>query len=189
MFTEKFDKFVCDGDTIACEVDGLTITARVEFDDTMGPPWEEHDGHGVVSEWRPLKSKKPSERVLHEDRGSARFYDWQQSIERAKRDGWDAPPYGEGTAGERAHRAVQRDFDSLKAWCNDEWHWCCVVLGVSKGGIEIDENAASLGGIEVNHPHNDEGNDYLTEVANEMLDEAVEAGKKALEEMLRTLAE
>lgn len=179
MFTEKFQEYACEGDRITCEVDGFTITARIERDDDMGPPWKEHDGHGPVSEWV-RRGKRPGERVLSEDRGSKRYYDWQEAIEIARRDGWDAKPYGTGTKGEQAERAVKSDFDAMKAWCDDEWSWCMVVLAMSKNGIELEDYAACLGGIELNHPQSDSGNDYLTEVANDMLDEAVEAGKEAM---------
>ena len=187
MFTKKFDKYACIGDTITCEEDGFTVTARIEHDSDTGPPWKEHDGHGVVSEWRPKNSKRPSERILNEDRGSCRFYDWAASIEIAKRDGWGAPPYGEGTKGEQAERAVQRDFESMKAWGNDEWQWCCIVLSVSKYGIEVEEYAACLCGIEMNHPGNENGNDYLTDVANELLDEAILSAETSVRHMVTAL--
>jgi hypothetical protein len=188
MFTKGFDKYACIGDTITCEKDGFTVTARIEEDPGMGPPWKEHDGHGVVSEWRPKNSKRPSERILCEDRGSCRFYDWAESVQIARRDRWGSPPYGTGTEGERAERAAQRDFESMKAWCNDAWRWCTIVLSVSKNDVELDEYAACLCGLEMNHPQSENGNDYLTEVANELLDEAVESAEKSRVLMIAALA-
>jgi len=35
-FSQKFDSFVCESDSITCEVDGYTITARIAHDDTPG---------------------------------------------------------------------------------------------------------------------------------------------------------
>ena len=32
MFKTQFDRFVCGGDSISCEVDGVTFTARLEHD-------------------------------------------------------------------------------------------------------------------------------------------------------------
>jgi hypothetical protein len=32
MFTEKFDSYVCTGDTITCDVEGFTLVARIEHD-------------------------------------------------------------------------------------------------------------------------------------------------------------
>ena len=32
MFTKGFDKYVCAGDTISCEVDGFTVAAKIEHD-------------------------------------------------------------------------------------------------------------------------------------------------------------
>jgi hypothetical protein len=166
----KFTGSLSFGDSLTIKTKGFTITARVEQDDQMGEPWKEHDGHGVVSEWT-TRSKRPGERVLCEDRGSYRYYDVQASLEIAKRDGWDAEPYKTGTAKERAARAVERDFQFLRDWCRDEWCWVGVVLSVSKGGIELDEYAASLWGIESS------AGEYLTEVANELLGEAIKCGR------------
>lgn len=155
-------------------IDGIKVTARVEHDGDMGPPWEEDDGHGPVSEWT-RRAKHPGEMVLAEDRGHKRFYDFAEAVKIARRDGWDAPPYG-GTPGQKAHRAAMADFENLRAWCNDEWHWCGVVLSVSiesddGDDIELSGHAASLWGIESN------GGDYLIEVANELVDEALDVAK------------
>mgnify|MGYP000710594792 FL=1 len=43
-FTQKFDSFVCIGDSITCELDGYTITARIAHDDTPDAPDERQDG-------------------------------------------------------------------------------------------------------------------------------------------------
>ena len=186
MFTEQFDDYACEGETITCEKDGFTVTARIERDDDMLPPWKEHDGHGPVSEWRPKDSKRPGERILHEDRGSCRFYDWQEAVVIAKRDEWvwASPPCEPRSLGQIAEHAVQRDFEHLKAWCDDKWTWCRIVLCVSKGGIEVEDYAACLGGIALN----DDDNGHLNEVANELLDEALEAGKKAAAAMVEALS-
>lgn len=185
-FTEEFGDYVCDGDKITCQKDGFTVTATVEHDEFMGPPWKEHDGHGPVSDWRPKNSKRPGEKILTEDRGSCQFYDWQEAIKKAKADGWDAPPYKTGTKGQTAERAVQRDFEVLRAWCNDEWTWCSIVLSVFRNGEEVLENAASLYGIEMNYPGGD--NSYLREVANQLLDEAIVAAEVRNAAMIKALS-
>lgn len=182
MFTKSFEKYACDGDTISCDVDGLTIIARIERDDSSDAPWDREDGHGPVSKWT-TRDKQPGERVLHSDRGSHRYYDFAEAVKIAKRDGWDCAPYGQGTPGERAARAAERDFENLKAWCNDEWHYVGIVLSVECDGITLDYHAASLWGIECNYPGSD--NLYLTEVANELLDEAVEVGRAAVEKIAK----
>lgn len=171
----KFNRLFL-GDDQTIEVDGFDVSARIEYDDSMGRPWEEHDGHGPVSEWT-RRAKRPGERVLHDDRGSYLYYDWQEAIQIAKRDGWDAEPYGTGTPGQRAERAVAADFKRLRDWCRNEWCWVGVVLSVSKNGVTLDEHAASLWGIE------SDCGDYLVEVANDMIPEAVEAGRRVLESL------
>lgn len=44
MFVKGFPKYVCEGDSITCEVDGFTITARVYRDDCSDPPDERNMG-------------------------------------------------------------------------------------------------------------------------------------------------
>jgi hypothetical protein len=161
------------GYTVTAEVDGFMLAARIEYDDCGDTPWERGDGHGPVSEWT-SRGKRPGEWVLCQDRGSRRYYDAQAAVRQAKEEGWDAPPYGVGTTGERATRAVKADFERLRAWCNDEWSYVGVVVSVSRNGVVLDEHAASLWGIE------SDAGDYLREVANELADEALDAGRVAL---------
>lgn len=82
-----------------------------------------------------------------------------------------------------------KDFDKatehaeavMQAWKNNEWFYCGVVLSVTKNGILLDNHAASLWGIECNYPGSD--NSYLTEVANELLDEAISSAKRTLQKL------
>ena len=43
-FTERFQSFVCEGDSISCEVAGLEIIARIVRDDCPDAPDERQDG-------------------------------------------------------------------------------------------------------------------------------------------------
>ena len=178
-FDSSFDSYACIGETINATVDGFEIEARIEFDEDAGAPWENCDGHGPVSEWT-NRQKQPGERVLETNGRSFRYYDFAEAVKIAKRDGWDAPPYG-GTKSERVVRAVDADYQVLKAWCNDQWRYVGIVLSVSRKGVELDANADSLWCIDMNYPGSD--NSYLTEVANELLSEALEVGKAKLSEL------
>lgn len=175
-FAESFSAHAYPGDTITADVDGFTLTARLVADDDTTPPWDREEGHGPVSDWTG-RSKAPGERILNESRGRYRYYDAAEATRIAKRDGWDAPPYGTGTKGERAARAVAADFDRLRRWCADAWCYVGVVLSVSWRGILLEEHAASLWGIE------SDCGDYLTDVANELADEALNAACIALADL------
>lgn len=178
MFTTNFNSFICDGDSITCEVDGFTVTAHIEQDDDRGPPWERDCGHGPVSEWT-SRAKRPGERILNEDHGSKRYYDFAEAVKTARVDGWDAEPIGTGTAGQRAVRAAEHDFRVLEAWCNDEWDYCGVIVNVSKADVQLTEKYMhALWGIERNYPGSN--NDYLATVANERLGEALTAARAKL---------
>jgi len=116
-FTEKFDNFTCEGDTITTEVDGFTLTAVIRHDPDAGP-----DSLDCYSE------------------------------------------------------------EAIEAWEKDEWHFSGLVVSVSRNGVTLDEHAAALWGVERNFPGTD--NSYLSEVANELADEALDAGKAVLKTLL-----
>ena len=139
-FTQKFDDFVCLGDTITCTVDGYTVVARIAHDETSDAPDERQDGF-----W-------PS---LYPD---------------------DAGFIGAGNGWRDRFDAAQAKAEKvMAAWKNNEWYYCGVILAVTIGDVELTDHAASLWGIEANYPDSD--NAYLTEVANELLPQAIEAAK------------
>ena len=107
------------------EYRGWTLRVECHVDEHMGPPWEEPDGHGPVSDWT-TRDKEPGEMVLHTDGRSRRYYDFAGAVKLARADGWDSEPFnkdGRETPGEQAHKAALADFKRLKGWCNDDWHW------------------------------------------------------------------
>lgn len=173
-FSSSFSNPAYVGDSIVANVDGFTITARLEADDDSGAPWAREDGHGDVSDWT-NRAKAPGERVLCSDRGRFRYYDFAGAVARAKAEGWGS----EGDEGlsrkAKAARAAEADFEHLEGWANDRWQYVGVVLTVARNGHDLDRWAASVWGIESS------AGDYLTETAEELLDEALEAGRAALD--------
>lgn len=151
------------------------MTARIEHDDVSDAPWEREDGHGPVTEWT-TTAKAPGQRVLCCDGKSRLLYDFAEAVRIARKDRWDAPPYGEGTRGQRAARAAEADFQRLRDWCNGQWHYVGVVISVTSDGEEIDTNAASLWGIE------SDCREYLLEIARELADEAYDQVSMGQEE-------
>ena len=156
------------------ELNGVSYRVTIEHDDTMGAPWEEHDGHGVVSEWT-RRDKAPGEVEIASDRSSKRFYNIAATTVIAKRDGWglgaDDLTAFETRIGRKATRkmivaeAVRRDCERMRQWCNDIWHWCGVIVSqLDEDGDETGEQR-SLWGIE------SDCGDYLDEVAQELAEE------------------
>ena len=142
------------GDRDEFEVKGRRFRLTIHSDD-LGPPWKEHDGHGVVSDWT-TRAKRPGERVLNEDRGSKRYYDIEATMVIARKD-WGF------TDGAAAAKAVEADFQRMYGWCNDQWGWVWLkvelISGRSKGEFE------SLGGIE------SDSEEYISECAYELAEE------------------
>ena len=63
----------------------------------------------------------------------------------------------------------------MAAWLNDDWFYCGIILSVTIGETELTDHAVSLWGIEANYPDSD--NRYLSQVANELLPDALDATK------------
>lgn len=126
------------------EKNGMRFRIHIEDDGDHGAPWEDYDGHGVISDWT-QGDKKPGERVLCTDRSSKRFYDVQATMKVAKRDGWGLGPEAKQkladklgrvpTAGEITAQAVENDFEHLRRWCTDQWRY----VGVCVEQIDEDD--------------------------------------------------
>lgn len=196
------------GETFTFKMGRVEYVATIERDEYMGAPWEEHDGHGVVSDWT-SRDKRPGEMILSEDSRdcSKRFYDFAESCRIARRDGWGSLPgemiiernnrhgarkfraYVKGGKPEMtaygkdqnaaisalyalyrasmsprqwAAQAAMRDFENLKAWCEDEWCWIGIIVSRAD---DPDGESESLWGIESNC------GDYASEVAKELAGE------------------
>ena len=159
-------------DLTAFDYEGKTFHVEVMDDDCCEPPWEHCDGHGPVSNLTP-RNKKAGEWLLYEDHGLKRYYDFAEAMRMAKEEGWDAKPYGVGTKGERALRAVTADFEYLRRWCNDDWKY--VTLHVILFG-EVDEYGYAeveyedyLGGVEYDYSSNGYWLEAAKEIASEIM--------------------
>tara|TARA_R110000787_G_scaffold262586_1_gene368187 strand:- start:109 stop:585 length:477 start_codon:yes stop_codon:yes gene_type:complete len=146
-FRERFDPYVCEGDSIACEIDGFRITARIVRDDCPDRPDQRQDGF-----WPSLYINDP---------------------------GFIGPG---NNFRERLAKAQAEAEAVMEAWRKDEWFYCGIVLAIECEGVELEPHAASLWGIEANYPGSD--NAYLSEVADELLLEALAAGRAALKRLM-----
>ena len=146
-FWERFDRYVCEGDSIACEIDGFYVMARIVRDDCLDAPDERQDGF-----WPSLYINDP---------------------------GFIGPG---NNFRERLEKAQAEAEAVMDAWRKDEWFYCGIMLAIECEGVELDENAASLWGIEANYPGSD--NAYLSEVAGELLPDALAAGRAALTRLM-----
>ncbi len=159
-------------ETIKIQDHGRDFTVELLPDD-MGPPWENDDGVGVVSKHRyhafgqgSKPPKAPGERILSWDRGHYRVYDMQATTKKAWADGWGLGDKNlvalttklgrEPKRGDIIHEAVERDFQRMRGWCNDDW--CYVTIRVIDDETGDDDY---LGGVESD-------GDYWRECAHEV---------------------
>jgi hypothetical protein len=175
------------------EYQGFSFRVTVEQDCDMGAPWEEHDGHGIVSDWT-TRDKASGERVLYSDRYSKRFYDVQGTMARAYAEGWGlsdksraALMYRLGkktgrdftvhplTKGEIVAEAVRLDFEYCRGWCNEDWQWQWIKVELLDDDKEpIPGFEDSIGGVEGSD------DDYLVEIAYQCADNVIYQYKKDL---------
>lgn len=128
-------------------VQGRDFAVMVEPDEGgMGAPWEECDGHGIVSEWT-SRDKRAGERVLSRDRSSYLYYDVAATMRKARAEGWGSNLTG--SVRERAAKAVEADFGYCQRWVNGDWYWAAIIVApLTADGTPDPDNYDVLGGVE-----------------------------------------
>lgn len=134
--------------------EGRTFRVDVVFDESTSAPWDEYDTLGTVSDW--TRDRKPAgSKVLNEDRGSFRYYDWAGAVAKARK---------EGMTGADAAEAVEREFTRLRRWCENDWCWVGVVVTpLTPDGDALDSMSDSLWGIE------SDADDHIDEVTRDLM--------------------
>lgn len=84
-----------------------------------------------------------------------------------------------------ASASAMSDYESLKAWCNDEWYWGRIVVTVTHTESEIELASDSLWGIDANYPGSD--NSYLTDCAMELAESALSEARNRAKELATAL--
>ena len=118
-----------------------------------------------MSDWT-SDPKAPGQMILCTDRRKYRYYDFAEAVNLARRDGWDTKPYGTRKPGERAHAAVMADYNYLRQWCDQQWHYCGIVVTLLDADGELDNVSESLWAIEDGLPTS---NDYHNDVIGELM--------------------
>lgn len=130
-FKEKFEKYVCNGDSITLKSNGITFEARIEHDSDSNI--DDDDIHNI-------------------DQLVTGCNEEQQ----------------------------ERLLAAREAWSKNEWFYCGIVLTATIDGIELN-STESLWAIEANYPNSE--NNYLDEVANDLLAEIMESVSNELEDL------
>lgn len=91
-------------------------------------------------------------------------------------------------------RACAQSLHAFIGWYNDDWTHYGVVISAyywnadDEDWVELDDHAASLWGIEFDYPDEygkPQPNTYMTEVANNLADEAYHAAERAWQTMVQ----
>jgi hypothetical protein len=145
--------------------DGVPFAVDIFRDSHSPEPWEMSDGHGPVRT-APRAEKRPGERVLGPtgSRDWWYLYDFRAAVVTALKDGWRPVKQRAGIQTRRtlASDAVNEDYEYLRAWVQDEWHYVGVVVTHEESGANY-----STWGVESNDTA------YLETVAHEQAAECM----------------
>jgi hypothetical protein len=105
-------------------------------------------------------------------------------------------PNDPGYIGPKSPTTLKRHMAQAKlvldAWKNDEWFYCGVDVTVSRNGIQLtDRYQHALWGVDCNYPQwgGRRRNGYLTEVANELAEEAIADAWKRVDALLKVASQ
>tara|TARA_R110000737_G_scaffold146415_1_gene176431 strand:+ start:913 stop:1389 length:477 start_codon:yes stop_codon:yes gene_type:complete len=100
----------------------------------------------------------------------------------------DAPGFiGPGNNFRERFAKAQAEAEAImEAWHKDDWFYCGIVLSVSLDGVILDEHVISLWGVEANYPGSD--NAHLTDVADDLLPDAIVIGRRAAQRLCAALS-
>ena len=171
--TTKPSDFRFNGDRVT-RYDGWYVEFESEYDQDHGEPWKNECGHGPVTDWV-RRDKHSGERVLCSDCSAKCYYDFAEAMKIAKHDGWGLN-LGElakltkrlghtPTKGQITEAAVEHDFQHLRDWCEDRWHYIGVIVTLFNEDDE-EQDERSLWGVE-------DSGDYYQTVASELADELI----------------
>lgn len=166
---------------------GITVKIDYFYDNDMGCPWEESDGHGIMRSaysYYDKPAKKPGEVLIPGGRGAYWVYDMQETTKIAKRDGWGVtnPPAGL-TKKQITALSVQRDFEYCKGWLNDDWHYVGVVCTVmDSDGEETDATDSCCGFESLDDYHETAGREMAEALAESTYKARLQQWRSALSE-------
>jgi hypothetical protein len=146
---------------------GKKYHVELYYDHDMGPPQDEGDGYGVTErlDWNPTDEEQLEQHLCdyepeieEETRlrlmrqlssenwgSSALYYDVLSSLHKAREEGWGAGAEWKAanpnaTKEEELMYVVNKDFDHLKGWYDDDWHWVTVSVAPLNEDDEPDED-------------------------------------------------
>lgn len=101
-----------------------------KYDSNHERPEDWDDGQGVTYIKRGYDYPDEHERewLLWSERYDWLIYDFKASLEKALKQGWNCPPYHEGTKLERAVRAVRENYDYLRRFYNQHWWYVGMIV-------------------------------------------------------------
>jgi hypothetical protein len=146
---------------------GKKYHVELYYDHDMSAPQDEGDGYGVTvrMNWNPTNEEQLEQHLLdyepeieeetrlrlmrklsRADWGSpGLYYDVLSSLHKARTDGWGAGEEWKAANPNATKEAelmyvVNKDFEHLKGWYDDDWHWVTVSVAPLNEDDEPDED-------------------------------------------------
>lgn len=149
---------------------GRTFNVEIVTDESMGMPWIEHDGHGIIEhKFSPYGKpvKRAGQKIIYSENRDYWLYDIEATTKKAISEGWglsQAAIQGLSvrlgrapTKREIVAEAVQVDLDYCRSFLTGEQYFIGII-------VECEGFTDSLWGIE------SESTDYIEEVQNELIE-------------------
>lgn len=140
-------------------------------DEDSGPPWNWHDLHG------PVCLRSHNDPKTRHDLCDTHRYDFDGAVKKALEE-WGA------TSQEDAEKMAEADFKRLKAWIDDDWWYCGIIVSkLIEAEGEVFQSAkqtASLWEIE-----SDSDPDYFNEVIGDLISQIAQNKQGATDENQR----
>jgi hypothetical protein len=132
-----------DGDKVTELPQGYSVKVEFQRDNEGRAPYEESDGHGVVVRERSRREGEHWEAwLLYSERHTYIYYDYEQTLPRAIKDGWNTSPFNDGLDERaKAYKAMRADYEFLRRWFNDDWWYVGLIVTLYKDGTEIAEES------------------------------------------------
>jgi len=137
-------------DTKIVKYKGRQYRTTFPYDDDHPKPWVGDDGRGIVHSTSFHADKRPGWRPLPGYGDTAKWFDWAGTIKKAKEEDWGlsakdraalaAELGADPTPGQIIERAVQKEYDFLLAYMQNNWYYVGIEVTLLNEDGEPDES-------------------------------------------------
>jgi hypothetical protein len=169
------------------EGDGYGVTVRMDWNPTDEEQLEQHinDYEPELEEETRLRMMRVLSRTSNWRDSSGLYYDVLSSLHKARTEGWGAGAEWKAanptaTKEEELMHIVDKDFEHLYGWYDDDWHWVTVsVAPLNEDDEPMEDHREYCGGYESTITDHDQRK-WFDEVIEDLIHSVEHSLKKVL---------